>query len=66
MAVRRIGRLRDRATSRRTAGQAFALHEKLVAPRVSLARMDGGSRVDDGDRYFSRAGRRRGGRGVLE
>ena len=55
---------------RRMAGQAFALHEKLVAPPVSLGRMDGawtvGSRVDDCDRYFSRAGRRRGGRGVLE
>ena len=52
--------------TRRTAGQAFVLHEKLVALRVFLARMDGRSRVDDCDRYFSRAGRRRGGRGVLE
>ena len=55
---------------RRMAGQAFALHEKLVAPPVSLGRMDGawtvGSRVDDCDRYFSRAGRGCGGRGVLE
>ncbi len=28
--------------------------------------MDGGSRADDWDRCFSRTGRRRGGRGVLE
>ncbi len=52
--------------SRRMTRQAFDLHEKLVAPRISSGRMDDGSRVVDWDRCFSRTDRRRGRRGVLE